>query len=1305
MQKIKSPAVDAPSASGPVEGLDMNNQFMAMRAVGEMGRELPQAPENPFQGPQSDSPTFFDAMLRSALLINTEANLAKMAGNALSEMPEADPNFDPFEFAKKNAKDPRVSRALPYLVEEDGDRLMKATSEGAFWKIVDGLNSELDDTAVAGSHGILPALAGGAFGIVASPSTYMVGGALEKLSRAPSIVRMLRGSTALRGAMIGAGEQAISSAVQAQAQDTYTLQQAFLDLGVGAGLGGLAGRLLLSDVPGSPLYPARTPAEVTKHPLSAHTAAETIDVPAGLDATDVLREARKSLSAASLSPTQAGAGSSLPVFDALTPVGRAIKRSKMNDVDFGLHQRLYEMSVRTTDNEAEVATAPSAELMSRLLHARLFTVREAELETMYRQMALDVFGENRVVATAKNMANLKAERLTPDQFFELITDYRRAKSVLETEGASANAAAKALVDKPHPDDRVSAYVKQAAQIEDRYYNAYADELVKHGMLDEADRRATYAPSMVNRKSVVLFEDEFRELLRDRFRTAPPADWLEARYGKQSIKDLAAPEREEAIAQWVSDQKEGFERAAQKSLDTAHANLKQTLADLKTVRKAETKVERATLRAELRAARDAEAELQTNWQRLTAEAEQARAEHAAMQRALDEAIARERARAETQVPERPDVGERQLAKLDAAMSADKRAEGSALRTIADALKDPAAAGRVENAGDVVKATQRLERTGQAVTDAERAATVDPLVAPKGPQAERTISTEVARERMKAANRKLDDVDRELARTQQKLERIQSDRAAAEARLAKLKEVRADAAKNARILEKAKKRARADVTKAEGRVRAAEEGKFKTAEERIDEIVKNVLMGKDIPRAVMREVTPGSGRLKEREVFEGNILMDPRAKKFLRNDANHIADMYGRDIAPRLALRKAFGNETDDNLTSQLEQLRSSWQEKVNSASADKERMAKRMDESVEDFKAMRDKLLGKLGMPDNPDSALMWLNRNVRRYNVTRLMGLALLSSLTDIATGVLATKKAMAWVPAFGKRAAKIAAQMPDRELRALLIGSEQARASSALTRRIMPEDQNFFNTGGIGTGATYKITSSVDRGLDFLARTTNTMSGLGGWTAKLKFTFGTIQIDNMIRELGKWSSLSNKQRTNWARLGIDEGWAKRIGAQLEKHSEDIEGVRLPNGKAWTDAEAYTRFQLALSRTMDEAVIAPGIGDTPVFMSKPAGQLLLQFSSYAFAGTNRYTRLAWQQRDVNALVSLHMMMAFATLGYVAREFVKGTNNKGETPMQRLEKNKSADWIYEAFTRSALPGAFSTGIDAMRKLAAGPVQDA
>lgn len=50
--------------------------------------------------------------------------------------------------------------------------------------------------------------------------------------------------------------------------------------------------------------------------------------------------------------------------------------------------------------------------------------------------------------------------------------------------------------------------------------------------------------------------------------------------------------------------------------------------------------------------------------------------------------------------------------------------------------------------------------------------------------------------------------------------------------------------------------------------------------------------------------------------------------------------------------------------------------------------------------------------------------------------------------------------------------------------------------------------------------------------------------------------------------------------------------------------------------------------------------------------------------------------------------------------MKGTNDKGETPVQRLERNKRADWGYEAFTRSALPGAFSTGIDAMRKLAAG-----
>jgi hypothetical protein len=66
---------------------------------------------------RDDTPSLFDAVLASARLANAEASAAQWLSDTLRDDPEADPDFDPFEFTKANMRDARIAKVLPVLAD------------------------------------------------------------------------------------------------------------------------------------------------------------------------------------------------------------------------------------------------------------------------------------------------------------------------------------------------------------------------------------------------------------------------------------------------------------------------------------------------------------------------------------------------------------------------------------------------------------------------------------------------------------------------------------------------------------------------------------------------------------------------------------------------------------------------------------------------------------------------------------------------------------------------------------------------------------------------------------------------------------------------------------------------------------------------------------------------------------------------------------------------------------------------------------------------------------------------------------
>jgi len=157
----------------------------------------------------------------------------------------------------------------------------------------------------------------------------------------------------------------------------------------------------------------------------------------------------------------------------------------------------------------------------------------------------------------------------------------------------------------------------------------------------------------------------------------------------------------------------------------------------------------------------------------------------------------------------------------------------------------------------------------------------------------------------------------------------------------------------------------------------------------------------------------------------------------------------------------------------------------------------------------------------------------------------------------------------------------------------------------------------------------------------------------------------------------SDKVVTALAAGGIDAPMAARIVQNFEGAGGNIvDGTYLPNLDSWTDKTAARRFQAAVMRDVEIAVITPG-QEKPLFLSSPIISLLGQFKTFISAANTRILLANLQRRDATALSGLITQLSLGMLSYAAYTAARG----GEF------HERPQDWVKEGFDRSGVLGWF------------------
>lgn len=447
------------------------------------------------------------------------------------------------------------------------------------------------------------------------------------------------------------------------------------------------------------------------------------------------------------------------------------------------------------------------------------------------------------------------------------------------------------------------------------------------------------------------------------------------------------------------------------------------------------------------------------------------------------------------------------------------------------------------------------------------------------------------------------------------------------------------------------------------------------EQVDKLVAKLSNRERIPYGVDPDDVSGSARAKRRGIhLTANERRSLSDQGFLNRDVFSNIDATYHDLSARFALREKFGSE---DLADVLQDLTDDYNAMIKDAPDAKtaQRLKNERESALRDIRGMRDRLLGRYQVPNDPAArAMSWGSKKLREWNFLRFGGGFLVSSLTDLATvaltagfGGMTLRSYRHW----NKVARQAIQEGNAHEMLALVRAGELALASSRSAKMNQIDDAILSHGIGTSGSALHKTTSMIDRVSGYLSEKMNLVNGMASWNTQLKGMAGLIQMQNIRRAMENIDGMDAATATKFATLGLDKARLKSIKKFMDEFGEvDEDGLFSPNTSQWTSPEgleAARHLRVALKRTINRAVMTPGVGDTPLFMSNAAGKMILQFATYGFTAVNRFLTPATQRmvnhQDFEAMSAVTLSLGLGAMITGIKHAMRGDDPMDITPQQ------------------------------------------
>lgn len=413
-----------------------------------------------------------------------------------------------------------------------------------------------------------------------------------------------------------------------------------------------------------------------------------------------------------------------------------------------------------------------------------------------------------------------------------------------------------------------------------------------------------------------------------------------------------------------------------------------------------------------------------------------------------------------------------------------------------------------------------------------------------------------------------------------------------------------------------------------------------EDTTNEIVNGMISNTKMTplRIKLNELSPNiRGPLAERTLG----IADNEVEEFLVNDIEEIMNFYTRNMAVDVEMTRTF-NSPDGKEA--LERIAENYDQKLSTLSGkeyaellkEKNKVLRALTEGVE---LMR----GTSALTGDPESILVRGSTIGRQLTYLAYMGAS-----------------SLAQIPEFGKLVMTHGVTRVFGDLLTPLVTNTKAIG-------LIKKDVR-ANTGAIVESVLHsRLLDFIDSSEQFIgmSKFERMLKGFSNYFSKINLstfiTEFTKDLDSIIRyqnlledsNLLLAGKLSDKRKEMLANYFIDEEWAERIQAQVQKHGFDEDGRTIANLDKWDDAEAKRRFNSAIIKSTRLATSESGVGDVPLGMNTPLLKTVFQFTRFVVASNQRLALYGLQKADADTLLGLTIMGSLGSLSYVLKEYSAG----------------------------------------------------
>ncbi|HBC0624493.1 TPA: hypothetical protein ACKP24_003077 [Serratia marcescens] len=389
--------------------------------------------------------------------------------------------------------------------------------------------------------------------------------------------------------------------------------------------------------------------------------------------------------------------------------------------------------------------------------------------------------------------------------------------------------------------------------------------------------------------------------------------------------------------------------------------------------------------------------------------------------------------------------------------------------------------------------------------------------------------------------------------------------------------------------------------------------------------NKIVGAKIPQDFANVFTvKAAGSTRSRTLSVPDRLM----KDYLESDANYVLQRHIREASAEVELTRTFGNKSLDK---QLKDIQDEYDALMRSKPAEQVKLAKARDNDIRDITALRDRLVGTYGMPDDPSSFFVRAGAFLRSANFVTKLGGMTVSAIPDLARGVMVNgfSNSMRGYSALISRSPAFKASRV--EMQKMAVGLETILHTRARTMGDLVDSSS--------------RTTAVEAGMERVTDVFGKLTLMGHFDDVNKSVNGMITSDSILSGAAAAKKL--------AKLGINPNMAGRIRSEFQKHGEVIDGWHIGNFEKWDDQHVAGVFQSAVLKDVNNTVITPGIGDTPLWASTPLGKTVFQFKSFATASYNRATLGGLQEGTAQFYYGTAFQIGLGALTYALKQAANG----------------------------------------------------